>query len=243
LPHIITRFPLSRPNQLAQMVAPTFDRFAMKFRTFSLLALSLLLAGCASYAKRLEVPSVKKLQPQQSTRADVEKLFGRPKETVVGPNEVTIVRYFFHEFHKSTDASWHNRRDNPGEILFRTLTLAYNRSNIMERKLHDESVTQIYRTNAWFHAGPSLTPESISFVKRGVSTETDLRAKLGEPASRTFEDNGHIMLLWFNIKTRETTWSNPTVQRLKVVLDDRNVVQDYALVEHELAEFEPLTLH
>ena len=215
----------------------------MKLPTFSLLALSLLLAGCASYSKRLEVPTVKKIQPQQSTRADVEKLFGRPKESVVGPNEITVARYFFREYHKSTDASWHNRRDNPGWILFRTLTIAYNRSNIVERKLHDESVTQIYRTNAWFHAGPSLTRESISFVKKGGSTETDLRAKFGEPASRTFDDNGHVMLLWFNIKTRETTWSNPTVQRLKVVLDNLSVVQDYALVEHELAEFEPLTLH
>lgn len=215
----------------------------MKFFAPGLLALSLLLTGCASFAKRLEVQTVKKIQPHQSTRTEVEKIFGRPKESEIGPNGVTLVRYFFHEFHRSTDANWHNQRENPGEILFRTLTISYDPSNVVARKLHDESVTQIYRSNAWFHAGPPLTPNSILFVKQGVTAEADLRARLGEPASRTFEDSGLIMLLWFNIKTRETTWSNPTVQRLKVILDERNVVRNYVLVEHELAEFEPLTLH
>jgi hypothetical protein len=209
----------------------------------ALITAPLLLTGCASFAKRLEVPTVKKIQPHQSARADVEKLFGRSKETALGPNGVTIARYFFHEFQRSTDASWYVRRENPGTVLFRTLTLAYNASNIVERKLHDESMTPIYRTNAWFHAGPVLTPATISFLKRDVSTEADLLMKLGEPASRTFDDRGRPILVWFNIKTRETTWSNPTVQRLMVTLDAQRVVRDYVLVEHELAEFEPLILH
>jgi hypothetical protein len=201
------------------------------------------LAGCASYARRLEVSTVRKIEPRQSTRTDVERLLGRPKETVVGSDGNTVVRYFFHEFHRSSDASRYNRMNNPGLILFRTVTLDYTPSNIVLHKLHDESVTQIYRTNAWYHAGPTLTPESISFIKKGVHTENDLRPSLGEPASRTFDGNGHNVMLWFNIKTRENTWSNPTVQRLQVLLNDQFKVQDYVLVEHELAEFEPLTLH
>jgi hypothetical protein len=204
---------------------------------------SLALAGCASFNKRLEVSTVRKIRPQATTRADVEQLIGHPKETVTGANGITVARYFFKEFHRSTDVSWKNRRENPGDILFRTLTIAYNASNIVQRKLHDESVTPIYRTNAWFFAGPELKPETVGFIKRDATTGREAIEKLGEPSSRTFDGEGRTVLLWFNVKTRETTWSNPDVQRLMALLDERGTIHDYVLVEHALSEFEPLTLH
>jgi len=135
------------------------------------------------------------------------------------------------------------RREYPGDVLFRTLTLAYDGSNVVRRKLHDESMTPIYRTNAWFFAGRELTPQSIGFIQRHVTTEREVTAKFGESHSRTFDGDGRTVLLWFSLKTRETSWYNPNVQRLMVLLDERSVVRDYVLVEHALAEFEPLTLH
>ena len=208
----------------------------------ALLLFAFMLAGCASFAKRLEVSTVAKIHPAQTARADVEKLLGRPKETVVSANGVTVARYFFHEFHRSTEASRQTQREHPGDVLFRTLTLKYGASDVVEQKLHDESVTPIYRTNAWFFAGPVLTPETIAFVQRGTTRENDLIARLNEPSSRTFDGQGRSMLIWFSIKTRETTWSDPAVQRFLVSMEN-GVVRDYLLVEHALSEFEPLVLH
>src|ERR1051325_2513490 len=208
----------------------------------ALLLFAFVLAGCASFAKRLEVSTVAKIHPAQTARADVEKLLGRPKETVVSANGVTVARYFLHEFQRSTDASRQTQREHPGDVLFRTLTLKYGASDVVEQKLHDESVTPIYRTNAWFFAGPLLTPETIAFVQRGTTRENDLIARLNEPSSRTFDGQGRSMLIWFSIKTRETTWSDPAVQRFLVSMEN-GVVRDYLLVEHALSEFEPLVLH
>jgi hypothetical protein len=214
---------------------------AMKNLVAALLALAL--CGCASFAKRLEVTTVRKIHPQQTTRAEVEKWLGQPKETVVGAQGVTIARYFFSEFRRSTHVSWHVRHDYPGDILSRTLTLAYNASNVVARKLHDESVTPIYRTNAWFFAGPELTPQTVSFIQHDVTMAREVMDKLGEPASRSFNDAGQTLLVWYRVKTRETSWRNPNVQRLILILDDREVVRGHRLVEHALSEFEPLTLH
>ena len=209
-----------------------------------LLALStVILGGCASFTKRLEVSTVAKIHPSQTTRAQVEDRLGPPKETVVGANGVTVARYFFHEFRPVADVSVRAQWEHPGDILFRTLTLRYGSSNVVEEKLHDESVTPIYRTNAWFFAGPALTPESVKFIERDVAKETDVVAKLGEPAVRTFDGAQHPVLVWFSVRTRETRWADPTVQRLMVVLDANGVVRDYVLVENPLSEFEPLRLH
>src|ERR1051325_5111166 len=206
----------------------------------ALLLFAFVLAGCASFAKRLEVSTVAKIHPAQTARADVEKLLGRPKETVVSANGVTVARYFFHEFHRSTEASRQTRREHPGDVLFRTLTLKYGASNIVEQKLHDESITPIYRTNAWFFAGPVLTAEVMTFIKRGASIEQEVIARLGAPSSRTFDGEGRTVLVWFGLKARETAWSNPDIQRLVVYFDDRGIVRDYVLVENKLSQFDPL---
>lgn len=201
------------------------------------------IAGCASFAKRLEVSTVSKIRVQRTTRAEVEQLLGKPRETVLGADGLTVARYFFREYRQSTDVSHFERRDHPGDIRFRSLTLKYGQSNVVEQKLHDESMTPIYRTNAWFFAGPILTPETVAFMKRDFTTEGDLVAKFGEPSSRTFDGEGRPVLVWFHVQTRETSWSDPDVQHLKVLLDERRVVRDYVLVEHALSEFEPFTLH
>ena len=202
-----------------------------------------MLTGCTAFTKRLEVSSVSKIQPGKATRAEVEARFGRPKETVLGANGKTVARYFFHEFQPSTDVSWNVRRFEPGQILFRTLTLKYGSSNIVEQKLHDQSLTPVHHTNAWFSAGPGLTPESIAFIKTGSTTEAEAVARFGEPSSRTFDGDGKRVLIWFSVKTRQTTWSDPDIQKLKLLLDERRVVHDFVLVEHAVSEFEPLTLH
>jgi len=208
-----------------------------------LLGSGIFLVGCASFAKRLEVITVSKIQPTVTTRADVEQRLGHPKETVMGSNGKTVSRYFFREFQPSTEVSWNARRFEPGQILFRTLTLSYGTSNIVERKLHDQSITAIHRTNAWFSAGPGLTPESVAFIKPNSTTEADAVARFGQPSSRTFDGDGRSVLLWFGVKTRQDMWSDPDIQKLVLLLDERRIIREFVLVEHAESEFEPLTLH
>ncbi len=212
-------------------------------RNFLVILPVLMIMGCASFTRRLEVSTVSKIQVQQTTRDEVEQLLGKPKETVLGANGVTVARYFFREFRRSSDVSYFERRYHPGDIRFRSLTLKYGKSNVVEQKLHDESMTPIYRTNAWFFAGPLLTPEKVAFMKRDFTNEGDLVGRFGEPSSRTFDSEGRPVLVWFHVQTRETRWSDPDVQRLQVLLDERRIVRDYVLVEHALSEFEPFTLH
>jgi hypothetical protein len=199
------------------------------------LAPALLLPGCAFYGKRLEVGTVSKVVPGRTTRAEVERLLGPPK-AVTETHGLLLTRHFFHGIEPSRDASIYVRRWHPGNLLLRTLTVNYGTDNIVERKLHDESVTPVYRTNAWYFAGPPLSADSLAFIARGATTEPKLIRSLGEPASRTFDVNGRAWLVWFSLKGRVTNWSDLPVQRLLVRLD-QGIVQDHILDVYVLSSF------
>ncbi len=207
-----------------------------------LLGLGFLIVGCASFAKRLEAVTVSKIQPGSTTRPEVEQRLGVPSETVRGTNGTRVVRYFFHEFERSMDVSHHRRRFEPGLVLFRTLTLSYSPEEVVTRRLYDESLTPIYRTNAWFSAGPVLTSASTAFCQRGVTTHSEAVDRLGRPSSHTFDQTEGSVLVWFSLKTRQSNWSDPDIGKLIMRFDERGVLGDFTLVEHVRINLDPLAL-
>lgn len=190
--------------------------------------------GCTSIARRLDVPAVAKIKVGTTTVTEVEKIFGRPNETVAGPDNQAVARYFFRELRLSRDVSRNERREHPGDILFRTLSLRYGPGRVIEQKLHDESVTPIRRYNGWYVAGPTVAPENLTFIQRNKTIAAELIEHLGEPASRTFDHDGTPMLIWFSVKARRDRLGDAEVQRLIVVMTDQQVVKDYAVVTHDL---------
>jgi hypothetical protein len=102
-------------------------------KSFKVLCLALLIVGCASPSRRLEVSAVRQITPGVTTTADVEKLLGKPNETVTGSNGKSVARYFFREFRASNDGRAYERREHPGDILFRTLSLRYGPAGALNK--------------------------------------------------------------------------------------------------------------
>jgi hypothetical protein len=200
-------------------------------------------SGCASYHRRLEPRTVAKIVPGTTAQAEVLALIGTPAESMTGAQGVTVTRHFFHQFQPSTDASRHERRQHPGDILLRTLTLKYTGTAIVDAKLHDESLTPVYRTNAWLFAGPSLTTESMPFLVRNETSEAELITRLGEPAARTFGLDGSPAEMWFGAKARYPSSNQMEMRKLVVFFDERRIVRDFIIVQRPLSGFEPFTLN
>jgi hypothetical protein len=195
-----------------------------------ILLLSATLVGCISNARRLDVPSVAKIKVGATTTAEVEEMFGRPSETMIGPNERAVARYYFREFRAANDVRAYERHEHPGDILFRTLTLRYGPERIVEQKLHDESVTPIHRLNEWFSAGPTLLPENMNFMRKGATIKAEVIDRLGEPTSQTLDAQGLPVLIWVGGRVRRDRLANAEVRQLIVLLDERAVVKDYAIL-------------
>ena len=162
---------------------------------------------------------------------EVEQRFGRPQQKVTGANGTTVARYFFRgpRFNNHVDA--YERREHPGDLIIRTLTLLYGPSPVIQRKVHDESVTAVYRYNGWYVAGPTVLPENLVFLKKGETAKAELVDRLGEPTSRSFDNDGAEILIWLSFKGRRDSLSNAEVRHLLVTLNEKLIVKDFAVVE------------
>jgi hypothetical protein len=190
-----------------------------------------LVSGCQSMARRLEVASVGQITIGQTTMPEVEKQFGRPREKVTGANGTTVARYFFREPRINNHVDPYERREHPADVIFRTLTLLYGPSLVIQRKVHDESVTAVRRYNGWYIAGAWVLPENLIFLRKGETTKAELLDHLGEPTSRSFDNDGAEMLVWGSFKGRRDSLANAEVRHLRVMLNEKLVVKDFAVVE------------
>jgi hypothetical protein len=194
-----------------------------------LLVVSLLFCGCYSPARRLEVSSVKRLSPGMS-RAEAEQVIGAPKETILGSNGKTVARYFFDEYHRLNDSSQYAQFHRPAEVLFRSLSLLYNDKGVLERKLHDESVTPVRRNwNEWIEFGPALDKNNLAISKE-AEQPANLVKRFGEPMSRTLDSHGHVILNWLYFRARADRLGQPTA-RILSVLTNGDAIEDFALAE------------
>lgn len=193
--------------------------------------------GCVSSARRLEVVTVRKILPGTTLRADVEKLLGPPSETITGSNGKSVARYFFREYHRSSDSSEYERQEHPGDILLRTLSLRYGAGPEVEQKLHDESITPVRRLDRQFSAGPVLTPEALVAVRKGVTSATELVGLYGEPTARTFDANGNELLIWFSLQYMVGRAGADEVRQLLALLDENHTLQDYSVLMRDLDYF------
>jgi hypothetical protein len=190
-----------------------------------------LVTGCQTVARRLEVAPVRQIIIGQTTMPEVEKKFGRPREKVTGANGTTVARYFFREPRINNHVDPYERREHPGDVIFRTLTLLYGPSPIIQRKVHDESVTAVRRYNGWYVAGASVLPENLGFMRKGETTKAELVDRLGEATSRSFDNDGAEMLVWVSFRGRRDSLANAEVRHLMVMLNEKLVVKDFAVVE------------
>src|SRR6266542_4958051 len=166
------------------------------------IALSLGVAGCVSPGRNLDVAAVKQIVPGSSTRVEVERAFGQPREFITGTNGWGVGRYMFPRVHVSHDASWVHRRLNPGQLIVRSLSVVYDTARVVRAKLHDESVTQIRQELGWYEAGPRLEAETMRGVAPIGSRSEELISRLGEPMQRLLDPYNHTLLVWIYIKDR-----------------------------------------
>lgn len=177
---------------------------------------------------------MKKIVPGQTTMAEVEKKFGPPHERIAASNGKTIARYYYGEPRLNNHVSPVERDNHPVDLILRTLTLSYGSNSIIGRKLHDESVTPMLRTNARLDAGPRLEPANLQFIRPDQTTQHELITRLGPPTSTSFRSDGLPLLMWFSGSYRHNFVDDQQARRLVVGLNADATVDDFAVVDNDL---------
>lgn len=190
-----------------------------------------IVAGCSTSARRLDVAPVRQIVPGTTTVKEVEGIFGPAPVKLTGANGKTVARYFHRTVFRSEEASRYERYWRPAELRVRTLSVLYGPNGIVEKKLHDESVTPVHRSREWLESGPMLRPDEPAYIKRQLTSADDLIKRYGEPTSRALDTEGRTCLMWLYLKDRTDRLGQPVGRMLLAVLDEQNMVLDHTMLE------------
>src|SRR5262245_284605 len=90
-------------------------------------AAALTALGCSSPAKRLEPPVVSQIREGVTTRADIERLFGKPRNPITGSNRRNLVVYEYGRLKPNPEPTSPSVLPTPiGTVWLRTLTVLYD---------------------------------------------------------------------------------------------------------------------
>jgi hypothetical protein len=181
-------------------------------------------------------PAAAKRITMGTSRAEVQKKFGAPRSSETGPGGYTVDHYSSGEFVPSQEASLHNQRHTPGQLLVRSLSVLYDASGLVAKKLHDESLTDIRQEIGWIEIGPPLDDQATAQAQPQTSGE-QLRRRLGEPLQRRLGPDGRIILVWLYLRDRGDRPTESDCRVLEVKLDEQNRVIESSLKEADMQQW------
>jgi len=197
-------------------------------RLILLLALSLLLAGCAS--SKITPSALSEIVPGQTTRGEIEKHFGRPRRTTSGSSQKTVADYLEQlELLPSGSQEY--------MITLRSLSVLYDRNGVVEKFVHHESSKPVVRTVHGKAVG-SPVPRA-NWIKKGETTANDVITLCGPPDFKTLTPGGDLLLGWNYAQQTRGNYTSYGVETFLVLVDENRIVRDYEIRDATLPQMRP----
>ena len=201
-----------------------------KLSVLIFVATMLLITGCSSPGRHLEPALVGQIREGVTTRQEVEKQFGQPRNTMNGSNRRTLVIYEYGQLKPNAEPASASVLPTPmGTVWLRTLSILYDERNTVEKALFYQSTTPYERNMSSISAGNVVGEKELASIKTGETTASDLRKSFGSPMSKTLNVDGELVLGWFYGKAAGRFEPSSKRQTLLVRVDAADVVRDYVV--------------
>ena len=188
----------------------------------------LALGGCATIESPLDSRLVGQLREGQ-TRAEVQRVFGRPSASELGANGVVLEHYRRSSF--SFGNSLHATRRN-GQLELQNLDVLYSPDGVVQRHRFSEGTLIVVAERFELQGGPRLETDLVGRIRCGQSTRSELVGAFGEPLVEGLTLKGSARLDWFFVTGPQP--NNLQGWQLSVILDDSDRVADFKLIQSKL---------
>ena len=188
-----------------------------------------LLAGCESPGRSLAKSAVDQIRDGQTTRAEIEKVFGEPLQMTKSPAGRTLYLYqrFYGPdmYHPSGIPA--PRRDESNLFV---LSVLFNPSDIVEKHLYSHTQPDIDRMR--LSAGRKLGSEQLAKIQPQKTTRAELATWFGPHVVEFLTLDGRKQVNWeyadaYNIGGRVE------VQALEVIVDDSGTVLSFRVTKRD----------
>ena len=179
-----------------------------------------LLAGCESPGRSLAKSAVDRIRGGQTTRAEIEKIFGEPLQMTKSPAGRTLYLYqrFYGPDMYSRTGIAAPRRDESNLFV---LSVLFNPEGVVEKHLYSHTQPDIDRMR--LTSGRKLSSEQLANIQPRKTTQAELTTWFGPHVSEFLTLDGYKQVNWeyadaFNIGGRVE------LQVLEVFVDDSGTV-------------------
>ena len=193
--------------------------------------LGLLAAGCMSPAERLEPSIVKSIREGFTTRDEVHKTLGKPRQEVNGSNQKRLATYQYSRLKPEAAVPTPSALpDKAGTYLLRTFSVLYDEHDTVEQMLFYETSTPLYRQMSTVWVGQAITDRETARILKGASGEGELESMFGPPTARGLTIEGTPVMAWSYVQIKSRFELREAQQTLFVYLSRSGIVQDFAIV-------------
>lgn len=198
------------------------------YLVFLLMALMLVLSGCASRPP-LKHETLAKINEREATRAQVEELLGTPEQRFTDVSRRTLTVYE----DVTAKQRFHLIKEKFDYYFLRAFFL-FEVDGILLKKFISETKTSSSRSFTSVSVGAPVTDEQLGRLKELMSAR-DVIEILGTPASEELLLDGNIIRRW--VFARQGFASRMTSQEVVVVLEgETDLVKNFTISDNVPAE-------
>ncbi len=190
----------------------------------ALLAIGLL-AGCETPGQALKKSEVEKIRDGQTTKAEVDKIFGQPTQMTKSPEGRTL--YYYERFYGPSTQIGTPFGDESNLLI---LSVLFNATGVVEKHLYSHTQPNVDRRMA--SAGHRLGPDELNRIIPKKTTRTELAAWFGAHWSEQLTLSGHRLVTWLYLDAFNLT-SRVDVQALEVIVDDSDTVLNFRVTKKD----------
>ena len=186
-----------------------------------------LLAGCESPGRSLARSAVDQIRDGQTTRAEVDKIFGEPMQMTKAPAGQTL--YLYQRFYGPDryNPSLPPRRDESNLLL---LSVLFNPEGVVQKHLYSHTQPNIDRIQ--LSTGRKLGSEELGRIVPQKTTRAELATWFGPHVSEELTLSGHRLVVWYYADAYNFS-GRAEVQALEVVLDDAGTVLSFRVTKRD----------
>ncbi len=188
-----------------------------------------LLPGCESPGRSLAKSAVDQIRDGQTTKAEIDKVFGEPMQMTKSPEGLTLYLYqrFYEPDHYHPSGFAAPRRDESNLLI---LSILFNPAGIVQRHLYSHTQPDIDRIQ--LSTGRQLGPEDLGRIVPQKTTRADLLKWFGPQWSEELTLSGHRLITWLYADAYNVA-GRVEVQMLEVVLDDAGTALTFRVTKRD----------
>lgn len=196
---------------------------------FSLLLLaSLMVAGCESPGRSLSKSAIQQIRDSQTTRTEVDKIFGEPKQMTRSSQGRTL--YFYERYYGPSGSFSSSAPFQESHLL--TLSVLFNPNDVVEKHLYSHTRPDV--SSRMLTAGRELNPEELRRITPQKTTEAELGAWFGPHWSEQLTLTGSRLVIWL-YASAIPLGGRVDVQALEVLMNDNGTVGAFRVTKQDPA--------